>query len=136
MDLLEDGTYDARDVDDILSVYIEEVGHSWQEYCYETEGQCRGERTRQTSWGEGQMRVAGWEYQVKMYLLSLDGDLLDLSEAERVELVAAICEGYANPRFSVVTSSPPPGWVNPEGWPTSPPTSEEIDALCILRHAL
>src|SRR5690606_39726065 len=35
-------------VDDVLATYIEEMGHSWQEYYYETEGRGEGPRTRQT----------------------------------------------------------------------------------------
>jgi hypothetical protein len=118
-------------VDDILSVYIEEVGHSWQEYCYETEGRCQGERTRLTTWGEGKQRAAGWEYQIKMYILSLDGTWLELSDGERAELSTAICAGYADPHYTVVSAyGPPPGWPNPAGWPTTAPTQEEFQAFC------
>ncbi len=130
-DQIDAGSYIARPLDDILSVFIEEAGHSWQEYCHETEGRCEGERTQLTTWGEGDLRASGWEYQVKMYILSLDGDLLTLSEVERAELVSAICEGYANPSFSVVTTNPPPGWANPEGWPTVAPTPEELGEFCM-----
>jgi hypothetical protein len=122
-------------IDDILSVYIEEVGHSWQEYCYETEGRCQGERTRLTTWGEGKQRAAGWEYQVKMYILSLDGTWLELSDGERAELSAAICAGYADPHYTVVSAfGPPPGWLNPPGWPTTAPTEEEFQAFCQWRE--
>lgn len=130
VDQQTDGPYVPRALDDILSIYIEEVGHSWQEYCYETEGRCSGERTRLTTWGEGSTRVAGWEYQVKRYILSLDGSLLALTAAEHNELRAEICDGYANPIFSPVETAPPPGWPNAEGWPTAHPTAAEFEALC------
>jgi hypothetical protein len=127
-----DGTFAPRaTVDDILSVYIEEVGHSWQEYCYETEGRCQGERTRLTTWSEGKQRAAGWEYQIKMYILSLDGTRLELSDGERGVLTTAICSRYADPRYTVVSVyGPPPGWPNPAGWPTAAPTEEEFQAFC------
>jgi hypothetical protein len=118
-------------VDDILSVYIEEVGHSWQEYCYETEGRCQGERTRITTWIEGKQQAAGWEYQTKMYILSLDGTLLKLSSGERAQLSSSICAGYADPRYTGVSAyGPPPGWPNPAGWPTTTPTQEQFQAFC------
>ena len=124
-------TFEARPLDDVLSVYIEEVGHSWQEYCYETEGQCAGERSIQTTWGAGKQRASGWEYQVKMYILSLDGTWLALSDAERAELTTAICDGYANPRYGVFPERPaPPGWPNPQGWPTTAPTVEALHMFC------
>ena len=129
---LPGGTFGPRaGLDDVLSVYIEEVGHSWQEYCYETEGRCRGDRTRPTTWGEGKQRAAGWEYQIKMYILNLDRTWLALSDAERAELTGAICAGYADPHYAVVSEyGPPPGWPNPPGWPTSAPTPDEFQALC------
>ena len=127
------GVLVPREVDDMLSVYIEEVGHSWQEYCFETEGRCQGERSRLTTWGDGLMRVAGWEYQVKMYILSLDDNLLNLSQTERDELTSAICEGYANPRFAIIDASAPPDWPAPEGWPTVRPTTQEFQAFCSAR---
>lgn len=125
------GAYVRRPLDDILSVYIEEAGHSWQEYCYETEGRCQGKRTRITTWGEGSTRAAGWEYQIKMYILSLNGNLLSLSAAEQRELVSAICDGYANPIFSPVEGEAPPGWPNPEGWPVRKPTLDEFANFCL-----
>lgn len=129
---LRDGTFAPRPhLDDMLSVYIEEVGHSWQEYCYETEGRCQGERTQLTTYFEGKQRANGWEYQIKMYILSLDGTWLTLSDSERAELKTAICTGYANPRYTVVSPyGPPPGWPNPTGWPTTAPTPEEFQAFC------
>lgn len=132
VELLPGGTFapHAR-LDDILSVYIEEVGHSWQEYCYETDGRCQGDRTRLTTYIEGKQRAAGWEYQVKRYILNLDGTWLTLSGAERAELRGAICAGYANPRYAVVSGyGPPPGWPNPKGWPIAAPTREELWAFC------
>lgn len=126
----DDEVYVTRPLDDILSVYIEEVGHSWQEYCYETKGRCEGERVRLTTWGEGSTRSSGWEYQVKMYLLNLDGTLLTLSALERAELLDAICDGYAKPVYTTVDTPPPPGWPHPEGWPTSVPSAEAFAVLC------
>jgi hypothetical protein len=127
-----DGTVAPRaTADDILSVYIEEVGHSWQEYCYETEGRCQGERTRITTWIEGKQRAAGWEYQMKMYILSLDGTWLELSNGERAALTTAICSGYANPRYTGVSPyGPPPGWPNVAGWPTTAPSVEAFQQFC------
>lgn len=131
MSPLSNGTFQPRRLDDMLSVYIEEVGHSWQEYCYETEGRCAGERTRPTTWRAGKRLVTGWEYQVKRYILSLDGQQLILSESERTELMSAICEGYANPRYRPVPEySAPPGWPHPEGWPTHAPSADELQAFC------
>jgi hypothetical protein len=128
-----DGASVPRSVDDVLSVYIEEVGHSWQEYLFETEGRGTGERTRLTTAFESKYWAAGWEYQVKRYILSLDGSWLSLSDAERDDLKTSICtaNGYANPtRHFVPAYGPPPGWPNPAGWPTVVPTREEFQAFC------
>jgi hypothetical protein len=122
-----------RPVDDMLSVYIEEVGHSWQEYLYETEGRGSGERTRLIAAFESQYWAAGWEYQVKRYILSLNGTWLSLSKTERREIKASICkkDGYANPTNHVVQAyGPPPGWPNPAGWRTVAPTPQELRAFC------
>lgn len=129
---LADGSFAPRsNIDDMLSVYIEEVGHSWQEYCYETEGRCAGERTMLTTWGAGRRLASGREYQVKMYILSLDGTWLTLSDGERTELKTAICGGYANPKYSEVPAyNAPPAWPNPQGWPTTKPTVEEFQKFC------
>jgi hypothetical protein len=120
-------------LDDLFSTYIEEVGHSWQEYLYETEGRGQGERTRLTSWEEGLLWMQGREYQVKMYILSLDGSLLRLSGEEREWLHHDICddEGYANPlHHRVPAYGPPPGWPNPDGWPVAAPTPDALAAFC------
>ena len=119
--------------DDVLSTYIEEVGHSWQEYLYETEGMGSGERTRLTGWDDTRALGAGWEYQIKAYILSLDGTLLALSEAERGWLLSSICDadGYANPLgHEVMPYGAPANWPNPEGWPVTEPTEQEWQALC------
>ncbi len=132
--VLADGSRVARPVfDDLLSTYIEENGHSWQEYLYETEGRGTGERTRQTTWEETTRFQHGWEYQVKAYILSLDGSLINLSDEERHELYFVICDdsGYANPMGYVVPSyGAPANWPNAQGWPTSAPTAEEFAAFC------
>lgn len=126
-----DGIFVPRPLDDILSVYIEEVSHSWQEYCYETEGRCAGERSRHTTWGEGRRLESGWEYQAKKYILNLDGVVLDLSDGERAELTWHICEGYAYPMYSeVLPYGPPEGWVHPQGWPLHTPTAAEFNTFC------
>lgn len=125
-------------VDDILATYIEEVGHSWQEYLHETEGRGYGQRTQQTTWDQGHAWSNGWEYQVKRYILSLDGILLSLSADQHAELRDAICaqpdgvfRGYANPvGHDVPRYGPPPGWPNPEGWSLSAPTTEEHESFC------
>ena len=122
---------EPRPLDDILSVYIEEVGHSWQEYCYETEGRCQGERTQMTTWGQGMQLASGWEYQVKMYILGLDGNLLHLSEDERIALRNQICDGYANPIYSkVLPYGPPDSWADPEAWPLAAPSLAEYATFC------
>jgi hypothetical protein len=131
---LEDGSRARRQaVDDALATYLEEVVHSWQEYLYETEGYGQGPRTRSTSAEAGQRWAHGIEYQAKMYVLSLDGNLLSLSDEQQQELRAAICldEGYANPLGHPVPSyGLPSGWPNPQGWPTAAPTMEEFKAFC------
>ena len=129
-----DGSREARPVfDDLLSTFIEENGHSWQEYLHETEGRGSGERTRQTSWEDTTRYAHGWEYQVKMYILSLDGNLINLSNEERHELYLVICDdaGYANPMgYAMPTYGPPSNWPNPQGWPVSAPTPDEFAAFC------
>jgi len=123
--------------DDLLSTYIEEVGHSWQEYLYETEGNGQGPRLRLTSWETGHAWKAGWEYQVKVYILNLNDTVLVLSNDERVMLLKNICrpEGYANPINPVVPPyGPPPDWPHPQGWPTENPTQQELDQFC-AEHA-
>jgi len=59
--------------DDLLSTFIEEVGHSWQEYLYETDGQGSGLRQRATTRAESERWSAGREYQIKRYILSQIG---------------------------------------------------------------
>lgn len=103
--------------DDLLSTYIEEVGHSWQEYLYETDGR-GGARTRLTTLAESYRWAAGREYQIKRYILSLDGYLLSLSSEQRGALRACICGGYADPTgHEVPPYGAPAGWPNPQGWP-------------------
>jgi hypothetical protein len=137
MNVREDGSgYPRPAYDDLLSTYIEEVGHSWQEYLYETEGRGQGPRTRKTAWEDAQRWLPGREYQIKVYLLSLDGDLLHFSEFEREMLLGAICDddGYANPTgHQVPACGPPPDWPNPAGWPVTDPTAAELDAFCAGR---
>ncbi|MBN1680704.1 MAG: hypothetical protein JW966_10455 [Anaerolineae bacterium] len=132
-----DGSMAARPTfDDVLSTYIEEVGHSWQEYQFETEGLGDGPRTHLTGWEEVSAMRAGWEYQIKRYILSLDGTLLTLSELERGRLLGNICDedGYANPLgHQVMPYGAPANWPNPEGWPVTDPTLEEWQALCAQR---
>lgn len=127
-----DGDTPRPAFDDLLSTYIEEVGHSWQEYLYETDGR-GGARTRQTTLAESEKWSNGREYQIKMYILSLDGTLLTLSDDQRDTLRAHICgdEGYANPLDNPVPPyGAPAGWPNPQGWPVSAPTVEEFGAFC------
>lgn len=117
--------------DDLLSTYIEEVGHSWQEYLFETEGRGSGARTRQTTLAESERWSFGREYQVKRYILSLNGTLVNLSDQQRSSLTAQICEGYANPLgHDVPEYGAPAGWPHPEGWPVTAPTPDELAAFC------
>jgi hypothetical protein len=128
----DDGTVTIRPaLDDMISTYIEEVGHSWQEYQYETNGLGSGSRTRSTSKGESDRWAAGREYQIKRYILSLDGSLITLSGEQRENLRGQICLGYANPiGHEVPAYGAPQGWPNTQGWPTSAPTPAEFDAFC------
>jgi hypothetical protein len=119
--------------DDVLSTYIEEVGHSWQEYLFETDGQGNGPRTHLTRWDEAIRWSHGWEYQIKMYILSLDGTVLVLSDLERERLTANICDdgAYANPSgHDVPAYGAPAGWPNPDGWPVAAPTPEMFETFC------
>ncbi len=121
-----DGTVSLRFADDILGTYIEEVGHSWQEYAFETDGNMSGERLHTTSLADADYWSSGREYQIKMYILGLDGILLELSDAERTSLVESVCRSdvdYAYPIGHEVPSyGPPSNWPHPELWPTSTPT--------------
>ncbi|MBN1966662.1 MAG: hypothetical protein JW910_18565 [Anaerolineae bacterium] len=128
----DDGTPAARPAfDDLLSTYIEEVGHSWQEYLYETDGRGTGARTRQTTMAESERWSNGREYQVKMYILNLDGTLINLSDEQRISLTVQICEGYASPIGSEVPPfGAPVGWPNPEGWPMVAPSSADFQSFC------
>ncbi|WP_119070817.1 hypothetical protein [Aggregatilinea lenta] len=128
----QDGGAQVRPAfDDVLSTYIEEVGHSWQEYQYETEGRGEGARTRRTSKAEAVRWSTGREYQIKRYILSLDGSLIHLSGQQRSILVAQICGGYADPLgHEVPPYGPPAGWPYPEGWPTAAPTPDALNAFC------
>lgn len=127
-----DGSVAPRPIfDDLLSTYIEEVGHSWQEYQYEMQGSGSGLRQRPTTLAESQRWAAGREYQIKRYILSLDGDLLALSEEQRGALMAAICDGYANPLgHEVPVFGAPAGWPKPAGWLVANPTADELGAFC------
>lgn len=129
-----DGTALPRPTfDDLLSTYIEELSHSWQEYLFETEGLGSGPRVRHTSWEDASYWSHGWEYQAKRYVLSLDGSLLFLSDAEREALKGSICKdnGYANPMgYAVPSHGAPTGWPHPEGWPVTAPTPDELAAFC------
>jgi hypothetical protein len=117
--------------DDLLSTFIEESGHSWQEYLYETNGRGTGARTRETSLAESERWWHGREYQIKRYILNLDGDLLALSDQQRGNLRTQICEGYANPiGYDVPAWGAPAGWPRPEGWPTAAPSADELAAFC------
>ncbi len=123
--------------DDLLATYIEEVGHSWQEYLYETAGAGSGPRTRTTTWEAGTALAQAAEYQIKMYILSLDGGLLALSDDQRRELEQAICDwdGYANlGNHRLLPYGPPDGWPQPEGWPLVAPSLAEQNAVCYLRE--
>ena len=120
-------------VDDMLSTYVEETGHSWQEYTFETDGLASGPRLHNTTYEDGLYWLPGWEYQVKMYVLSLDGTWLHLSVAERASFVSAVCDpsGYANPTHHHVPAfGAPAGWPNPAGWPVNDPTLEAHAAFC------
>jgi hypothetical protein len=129
-----DGSTLPRPVfDDVLSTYIEEVGHSWQEYLFETEGRGSGARTHLTRWDEAARWGHGWEYQIKMYILNLDGTLLNLSDLEYGRLKANICDadGYANPLGrDIPTFGAPAGWPQPESWPVAAPTPEQFETFC------
>lgn len=122
-----------RTPDDVLATFIEETGHSWQEYAFETNGQMIGQRVRQTSLVEAQHWARGREYQVKMYLLSLDGEYLALSDNQRRMLLEQICkhDGYANPLGQAVPAyGSPHHWPHPEGWPVAAPTLDSHMAFC------
>ncbi len=129
-----DGSFAPRpSVDDVLSTYVEEVAHSWQEFLFETGGLGSGPRTQVTTFEDGLYWSPGWEYQVKMYVLSLDGTWFSLSATERASFVSALCDpnGYANPaNHNVPSFGAPAGWPNPQGWPTSNPTPEAHAAFC------
>lgn len=117
--------------DDLLSTFVEEASHSWQEYLYETNGVGTGARTHETTLAESKRWSRGREYQVKMYILNLDGKLLQLSDMQRSTLKAQICGDYANPMGHEVPSyNAPAGWPHPEGWPTAAPAQVEFDAFC------
>lgn len=128
----EDGKL-IRAADDILATFIEEVGHSWQEYAFETHGAMRGPRKRQTTLEEAGYWSKGREYQIKMYILNLDGDVLELSDEQREIMLAQICQGdgYANPLGAEVPNfGPPPDWVRTDAWVTSTPTLSDHMEFC------
>ena len=131
---VEDGTPAPQPVfDDLLATYIEEVGHSWQEYLYETDGLGSGPRLHPTAWEDGNFYQIGWEYQIKRYVLSLDGDLLSLSDAARARLIGDICDadGYANPsRGHIPVYGAPAGWPHADHWPTVAPAPGELQSFC------
>lgn len=117
--------------DDILATYIEEVGHSWQEYLYETDGRGIGQRLHITTLAESQRWAAGREYQVKIYILSLDGMFLQLSAQQHQHLLEQICIGYANPvNAEVPPYGAPIGWPNTAAWLTDNPPQDFLDGLC------
>ncbi|KAB2856621.1 MAG: hypothetical protein F9K46_13990 [Anaerolineae bacterium] len=117
--------------DDILATYIEEVGHSWQEYLYETDGRGSGERLHMTTLAESRRWAAGREYQIKLYILNLDGSFLHLSSQQYQHLLEQICNGYANPvNAEVPPYGAPIGWPNPAVWPTGNPPQDFLDNLC------
>lgn len=127
---LGNGNVVPRTMDDVLATFIEETGHSWQEYLFETNGQ-GGERIHPTTLEESHYWSPGREYQVKRYILSLDGTLLNLSPVQRANTITYICTGYANPIGSEVPPYPaPPKWPNPDGWPTINPTPDEFTDFC------
>lgn len=120
-----DDGLEYRTPDDVLATYIEETGHSWQEYLFETDGNGDGSRLHETTMDDAKFWSAGREYQVKMYILNLDGKLLELSDSQRSMLLAQVCEGdaYANPLGKEVPSyGAPANWPYPEGWPTEAPS--------------
>jgi hypothetical protein len=122
-----------RPADDVLATFIEETGHSWQEYIFETNGKFSGERLHKTTLTESEYWAKGREYQVKRYILSLDGNYLTLSDTQRQVLLEQICQGkgYAYPLgHEVPTYAPPPGWPNPEGWPVTTPTLNDHMTFC------
>ncbi len=127
---LDDGGLVIRSADDMLATFIEETGHSWQEYLYETNGR-GGERVHLTTMAESEYWAAGREYQVKRYILNLDGSLLNLSDEQRTTLKSQICLGYASPIGAEVPAyAAPAEWPNPEGWPTTNPTLNELLDFC------
>ena len=127
---LEDGSVELREADDILATFIEETGHSWQEFQFETNGEGE-ERVRRTTLEDSLYWSAGREYQIKRYILNLDGDILNLSDKQRDNLTAQICNGYANPIGAEVPSyGAPTDWPNPEAWPVSNPSLDDILDLC------
>lgn len=130
----EDGTVSLRAADDIVSTYIEEVGHSWQEYAFETDGLMNGERLHTTTLAEAEYWKSGREYQIKMYLIGLDDNILELSEEERTNLVKSICiadYNYGYPIGHEVPSyGPPSDWPHPEFWPTSTPSEAVHMEFC------
>lgn len=126
----DDGSVIIRTADDLLTTFIEETGHSWQEYLFETNGR-GGERTHLTTLEDSRYWAAGREYQVKRYILSLDGSLLNLSDEQRTNLKSQICIGYANPIGAEVPAyGAPTDWPNPDGWPTINPTLDELTNFC------
>ena len=128
----EDGKL-IRVADDVLATYIEEVGHSWQEYAFETYGSMSGPRQRQTALEEAAYWSKGREYQIKMYILDLDGEFLELSDEQREIMLAQICQGdgYANPLGAEVPNfGPPPNWVRTDTWVTSTPTLSDHMEFC------
>lgn len=133
-DTQEDGTASPRPLfDDVLSTYIEEVGHSWQEYLYETGGLGSGPRIILTTWEEAFRWRPGREYQIKRYILNLDESLIVLSEGERDRLLACICDpdGYANPLgHDVPPYGSPPGWPQPDRWLVTTPSQDDLQAFC------
>ncbi len=100
---------------------------------YETGGLGSGPRTRSTTWEQTLRLVPGREYQIKRYLLYLDGRLLALSNQARNELYTAIFGssadsnplGYPFPAYGA-----PADWPYPEGWPTTMPTQAEHTDFC------
>jgi hypothetical protein len=117
--------------DDVLSTYIEEIAHSWQEYWFENQG--TAVKPGRTSYEEWLYWKPGWEYQAKRYVLALDGLWLSLSALEHAALCADICDpnGYANPtRHHVAPADPPPGWPMPAAWPLTAPSADDWESFC------